>query len=337
MQNKQWILSSFPKGEIQDGDLVLKEQKLAELKNNEILIRNIYLSLDPANRGWMSGQASYVDAMQIGDVMRGGTIGVVETSNNEKFKIGEIVNCMGGWQEYFITDGKGVQIIPQNTGFPLDSFMSVLGMTGMTAYFGLLDITNPKEGETLVVSAAAGAVGSIVCQIGKIKGCRVIGIAGSDEKCEWLTKELKIDGAINHKIDNVREKLKELCPEGIDIYFENVGGPITEAVVTRMNIGGRISLCGLISSYNAETVVPGPAWGNLLIKRIKLQGFIVFDYFKRAMEAFQDIGKWIHEGKLQYKNEIIPGIENASSSIKKLFSGENKGKLIIQISDDPTL
>jgi hypothetical protein len=337
MQNKQWILSSFPKGEIQDGDLVLKEQKLAELKNNEILIRNIYLSLDPANRGWMSGQASYVDAMQIGDVMRGGTIGVVETSNNEKFKIGEIVNCMGGWQEYFITDGKGVQIIPQNTGFPLDSFMSVLGMTGMTAYFGLLDITNPKEGETLVVSAAAGAVGSIVCQIGKIKGCRVIGIAGSDEKCEWLTKELKIDGAINHKTDNVREKLKELCPEGIDIYFENVGGPITEAVVTRMNIGGRISLCGLISSYNAETVVPGPAWGNLLIKRIKLQGFIVFDYFKRAMEAFQDIGKWIHEGKLQYKNEIIPGIENASSSIKKLFSGENKGKLIIQISDDPTL
>ena len=337
MQNKQWILSSFPKGEIQDGDLVLKEQKLAELKNNEILIRNIYLSLDPANRGWMSGQASYVDAMQIGDVMRGGTIGVVETSNNEKFKIGEIVNCMGGWQEYFITDGKGMQIIPQNTGFPLDSFMSVLGMTGMTAYFGLLDITNPKEGETLVVSAAAGAVGSIVCQIGKIKGCRVIGIAGSDEKCEWLTKELKIDGAINHKTDNVREKLKELCPEGIDIYFENVGGPITEAVVTRMNIGGRISLCGLISGYNAETVVPGPAWGNLLIKRIKLQGFIVFDYFKRAMEAFQDIGKWIHEGKLQYKNEIIPGIENASSSIKKLFSGENKGKLIIQISDDPTL
>ena len=193
MINKQWILKSFPRGDIADTDLVLEESNLREIGEQEILIRNIYLSLDPANRGWMSGQASYVDAMKIGDVMRGGTIGIIEKSNNEKFQVGDYVNSMGGWQNYSISSGKGVQKIPQNTGFELSAFMSVMGMTGMTAYFGLLDITNPQEGETLVVSAAAGAVGSIVCQIGKIKGCRVIGISGSDEKCNWLKNELNIE------------------------------------------------------------------------------------------------------------------------------------------------
>ena len=279
MKNKQWILKKFPVGEISEGDLVLEENEVPSLLDSQILIRNIYLSLDPANRGWMSGQKSYVDAMQTGDTMRGGTIGIIEESKNEKFKKGEIVNCMGGWQQYCVSDGKGVRQIPQGTGFPLDCYMSILGMTGLTAYFGLLDITDPQPGETLVVSAAAGAVGSIVCQIGKIKGCRVIGIAGSDTKCKWLVDELGIDSAINYKSENLRQKLKETCPDGIDIYFENVGGSITEAVLTRMNINGRISLCGLISGYNAESVVPGPAWGNLLIKRIKLKGFIVFDYF----------------------------------------------------------
>ena len=334
MINKQWILKSFPRGDIADTDLVLEDSNLREIGEQEILIRNIYLSLDPANRGWMSGQASYVDAMKIGDVMRGGTIGVIEKSNNEKFQVGDYVNSMGGWQNYSISSGKGVQKIPQNTGFELSAFMSVMGMTGMTAYFGLLDITNPQEGETLVVSAAAGAVGSIVCQIGKIKGCRVIGISGSDEKCDWLKNELNIDGTINYKTEDVRARLKELCPDGIDIYFENVGGKITEAVLTRMNIKSRISLCGLISGYNSESLVPGPAWGHLLIKRIKLQGFIIFDYQKRAMEAFQDLGKWIAEGKIKYKNDIVPGLENASSAIKKLFAGENHGKLIVQISEE---
>lgn len=232
MINKQWILKSFPRGDIADTDLVLEESNLREIGEQEILIRNIYLSLDPANRGWMSGQASYVDAMKIGDVMRGGTIGIIEKSNNEKFQVGDYVNSMGGWQNYSISSGKGVQKIPQNTGFELSAFMSVMGMTGMTAYFGLLDITDPQEGETLVVSAAAGAVGSIVCQIGKIKGCRVIGISGSDEKCNWLKNELNIDGTINYKKEDVRARLKELCPDGIDVYFENVGGNITESVLT---------------------------------------------------------------------------------------------------------
>ena len=331
--NKQWILSKFPVGEIKEGDLVYQESEIAELNEGEILIKNIYLSLDPANRGWMSGQKSYVDAMNIGDIMRGGTIGVVEETNNNDFKKGDVVNAMGGWQQFCVSNGKGVRKIPLDTGFPLDSFMSIFGMTGMTAYFGLLDITKPQEGETLVVSAAAGAVGSIVSQIGKIKGCRVIGIAGSQEKCDWLVNDLGIDGSINYKTDNLRDKLKELCPKGIDIYFENVGGPITDAVLSRMNIGSRISLCGLISAYNAESIAPGPAWGNLLVKRINLKGFIVFDYIKRYLEAYQDLSNWVRDGKIKYKNDIVPGLENASNAIKKLFSGENNGKLIVQIAD----
>ena len=335
--NKQWILSKFPVGEIKEGDLVLHDSEIPKLIDGQILIKNIYLSLDPANRGWMSGQKSYVDAMQLGDVMRGGTISIVEDTKSEKFEKGDIVNAMGGWQEYCVSDGKGIRKIPLNTGFKLDSFMSILGMTGMTAYFGLLDITKPKAGETLVVSAAAGAVGSIVCQIGKIKGCRVIGIAGSQDKCDWLVNDLGIDGSINYKTENLREKLKELCPSGVDIYFENVGGKNTEIILSRMNVNSRISLCGLISGYNSETIVSGPAWGNLLIKRINLRGFIVFDYIKRYMEAFQDLSTWMRDGKIKYKNHIIPGIENAENALKKLFNGENFGKLIIEVSKDPTL
>jgi len=335
MKNKQWILNEFPVGEIKDNDLILKDSNLNNISDGEVLIRNIYLSLDPANRGWMSGKASYVDAMQIGDVMRGGTIGAIEESKNEKFKKGDVVQYQGGWQEYCINDGKGLRIIPLNTGLPMPSFLSIMGMPGMTAYFGLLDVLKPKESETLVVSGAAGAVGSIVSQIAKIKGCRVIGIAGSEEKCNWLLNDLKIDGVINYKTENVSARLKELCPNGIDMYFDNVGGEISEAVINRFNIGGRMSICGQISGYNSETLQPGPRnWINILIKRLKVQGFIVFDYQARAQEAFADMPKWIAEGKLQHKNHIVDGLENAVASLKMLFSGENKGKMIVKISDE---
>ena len=335
MKNKQWILNEFPIGEIKDNDLILKDSNLNNISDGEVLIRNIYLSLDPANRGWMSGKASYVDAMQIGDVMRGGTIGTIEESKNEKFKTGDVVQYQGGWQEYCINDGKGLRVIPLNTGLPLPSFLSIMGMPGMTAYFGLLDVLKPKESETLVVSGAAGAVGSIVSQIAKIKGCRVIGIAGSEEKCNWLLNDLKIDGVINYKTENVSARLKELCPNGIDMYFDNVGGEISEAVINRFNIGGRMSICGQISGYNTKTLQPGPRnWINILIKRLKVQGFIVFDYQARAQEAFADMPKWIAEGKLQHKNHIVDGLENAVASLKMLFSGENKGKMIVKISDE---
>jgi len=336
MQNKQWILNSFPVGEIKDNDLIFKDSNLGEVNDGEVLIKNIYLSLDPANRGWMSGKASYVDAMQIGEIMRGGTIGIIEESKNEKFKKGDVVQYQGGWQEYCINDGKGLRIIPLNTGLELPSFLSVMGMPGITAYFGLLDVLNPKEGETLVVSGAAGAVGSIVSQIAKIKGCKVIGIAGTEEKCNWLKNDLNVDGVINYKTDNLNSKLKELCPNGIDMYFDNVGGEITEAVINKFNIGGRMSICGQISGYNSETLQPGPRnWINILVKRLKVQGFIVFDYQARAGEAFVDMSKWMAEGKLQHKNHIVDGLENAVSSLKMLFSGENKGKMIVKISEEP--
>ncbi|MDA9651960.1 NADP-dependent oxidoreductase [Pelagibacteraceae bacterium] len=335
MQNKQWILNSFPVGEIKDNDLIFKDSNLAEINDGEVLIKNIYLSLDPANRGWMSGKASYVDAMQIGDIMRGGTIGIIEESRNEKFKKGDAVQYQGGWQEYCINDGKGLRVIPLNTGLELPSFLSVMGMPGMTAYFGLLDVLKPEKNETLVVSGAAGAVGSLVSQIAKIKGCRVIGIAGTEEKCNWLKNDLKVDGVINYKTDNLNSTLKELCPNGIDMYFDNVGGEITEAVINRFNIGGRMSICGQISGYNSETLQPGPRnWINILVKRLKVQGFIVFDYQARAKEAFVDMSKWMAEGKLQHKNHIVDGLENAVSSLKMLFSGENKGKMIVKISNE---
>jgi hypothetical protein len=338
MQNKQWILNSFPVGEIKDNDLIFKDSNLNGVNDGEVLIKNIYLSLDPANRGWMSGKASYVDAMQIGDIMRGGTIGIVEESKNEKFKTGDAVQYQGGWQEYCINDGKGLRVIPLNTGLELPSFLSVMGMPGMTAYFGLLDVLKPKENETIVVSGAAGAVGSLVSQIAKIKGCRVIGIAGTEEKCSWLKNDLKVDGVINYKTDNLNSTLKELCPDGIDMYFDNVGGEITEAVINRFNIGGRMSICGQISGYNSETLQPGPRnWINILVKRLKVQGFIVFDYQARAKEAFVDMSKWMAEGKLQHKNHIVDGLENAVSSLKMLFSGENKGKMIVKISEEPNL
>ena len=336
MQNKQWILNSFPIGEIKDNDLIFKDSNLNDIKDGEVLIKNIYLSLDPANRGWMSGKASYVDAMQVGDIMRGGTIGIIEESKNEKFKQGNVVQYQGGWQEYCINDGKGLRIIPLNTGLELPSFLSVMGMPGITAYFGLLDVLNPKEGETLVVSGAAGAVGSIVSQIAKIKGCKVIGIAGTTEKCDWLLNDLKVDGVIDYKTENVSTRLKELCPDGIDMYFDNVGGEITEAVINRFNIFGRMSICGQISGYNSETLQPGPRnWINILVKRLRVQGFIVFDYQSRAKEAFEDMSKWMTEGKLQHKNHIVDGLENAVSSLKMLFSGENKGKMIVKISEEP--
>ena len=322
-------------GEIKDNDLIFKDSNLNDIQDGEVLIKNIYLSLDPANRGWMSGKASYVDAMQVGDIMRGGTIGIIKESKNEKFKQGDVVQYQGGWQEYCINDGKGLRIIPLNTGLELPSFLSVMGMPGITAYFGLLDVLNPKEGETLVVSGAAGAVGSIVSQIAKIKGCKVVGIAGTNEKCDWLLNDLKVDGVINYKTENVSAQLKELCPDGIDMYFDNVGGEITEAVINRFNIFGRMSICGQISGYNSETLQPGPRnWINILVKRLRVQGFIVFDYQSRAREAFVDMSKWMAEGKLQHKNHIVDGLENAVSSLKMLFSGENNGKMIVKISDE---
>lgn len=332
MINHQWRLARRPEGHIQPGDFEWMETEVPALQEGEILLRNIYLSLDPANRGWLAESGSYMAPVELGAVVPGICLGEVVQSNNPKFEVGSLVQAMIGWQNYHVSNGRGITPLQRFPGLPLTAYMGLFSHIGLTAYFGLLDIGAPKAGETLVVSAAAGAVGSLVGQIGKIKGCRVVGIAGSDEKCQWLTETLGFDAAINYKTEDVRKALKTHCPDGIDIIFENVGGKILDAEMSLMNLHARIVLCGLISAYNATTPPPGPAYfSNLITRRGKVQGFIVTDYMHRAMEAIPDLANWYMEGKLKYRVEVVEGLENAPTAINKLFDGSNQGKLIVQV------
>lgn len=329
--NHQWRLTARPEGLIKETDFTWTEEAVSELQDGQFLVRNLYLSLDPTMRMWAT-KDTYLPAVKIGEVMRGGTIGVVEESLNPNFKVGDHVSGLLGWQEYAITDGKGVNALPSLPGVPLTAHFGLFGHIGMTAYFGLLDIGQPKPGETLVVSAAAGAVGSLVGQIGKIKGCRVVGIAGADDKCKWIVDELGFDAAINYKTENVSEALKKHCPNGIDIDFENVGGEIMDAVLAQINLRARIALCGLISGYNATTPVPGPYnFANILIQRARVEGFIVLDYAPRAMECMTELGKWLMEGKIKYRIDEIDGLSGAPMALNKLFEGTNIGKLVVKI------
>lgn len=329
--NHQWRLAARPEGLIKESDFTWTEEAVPELQDGQFLVRNLYLSLDPTMRGWAS-RDTYLPAVPIGGIMRGGTIGVVEESRNANFKVGDHVSGLLGWQEYAVTDGKGVNALPNLPGIPLTAHFGLFGHIGMTAYFGLLDIGKPQPGETLVVSAAAGAVGSLVGQIGKIKGCRVVGIAGADDKCKWLVDELGFDAAINYKTENVAAALKKHCPNGIDIDFENVGGEIMDAVLAQINFRARIVLCGLISSYNATAPVPGPYnFANILVQRARVEGFIVMDYAPRAMECMTEMGKWLMEGKLKYRIDEVDGLKHAPLALNKLFEGTNIGKLVVKI------
>ena len=336
--NRSWRLRQRPEGIIDENDLELVTDEIPEIQEGQVLAKTIYFSLDPTNRIWMSDIDQYMEPVEIGDIMRaGGSLAIVEESKVPHVNIGDIVQggMHGGWQEYFIIPGEEAAAIPLVESIPLTALISVLGFTGPTAYFGFLDIGQPKKGETVVVSAAAGAVGSIVCQIAKIKGCRVVGIAGSDEKCNWLKNDLKVDEVINYKKDDILESLKEKCPEGIDIYFENVGGETLDAALTLMNNYGRIPVCGLISMYN-DWETPGPKmFRNILMKRLTVKGFLVSDYLDRYSESLEALSEWMAEGKIQYKVDIVEGIENAPSAVNKLFTGENTGKLVIKVSDEP--
>ena len=333
--NRQWRLAARPEGLIRDSDFEWVEEPVRALADGEVLVRNIYLSLDPANRGWIREGPSYVEPVAIGDVMRGLTIGVVEESRNDRFSAGDVVSGTVGWQDYAISDGSDQRVIDPGP-LPLTAFLGLFGMVGLTAYFGLLDIGKPKAGETLVVSGAAGAVGSLVGQIGKIVGCRVVGIAGSDAKCAWLTSDLGFDAAINYKTENVVRKLHKHCPDGIDVIFENVGGEILDAELTWINNYARVAVCGLISGYNAAEKVPGPsAFPMVLIRRARVEGFIVIDYLDRTGEAIAKLSEWYAEGRLQYRVDVYDGLETAPSNINRLFDGSNNGKLIIKVSDEP--
>lgn len=334
--NRQWILKRRPSGDIAPGDLDLVETPTRALEDGEVLIRNIYLSLDPTNRIWMSDMDQYLPPVEIGDVMRGGTIGVVEESRSDRFKPGDIVNAgLSGWQLYSVAHGGMVTPVPQIPGVPLTAWMSVLGATGLTAWFGLMDIGKPQPGETVVVSAAAGAVGSVVGQIAKLKGARVIGIAGGPAKCAWL-KEIGFDGAIDYRNEDVGAALDRLCPNGVDVNFENVGGEIMDAVIARMNNFSRMPLCGMISTYNATGAVPGPSdFARVLMRRILIKGFIVIDYLPRAGEAMAELIPWVASGQLKWKTHVVEGLENAADAVKRLFTGDHDGKLLVQISPEP--
>ena len=335
--NKSWILRKRPEGDVAEGDLELVTAEMPELADDMVRVRTIYLSLDPTNRIWMSDVDGYMPPVAIGEPMRGGGIGVVEESNFDAVDVGSIVNTgLSTWSEYNDLPGEQVNVLPQMPGIPLTAYMGPLGMTGMTAYFGLTDIGKPKEGDTLVVSAAAGAVGSMVGQIGKIHGCRVVGIAGSDDKCRWLAEEAGFDAAINYKKEEVGAALDKHCPDGIDINFENVGGKIMDQVIARLNDFSRMPLCGLISSYNDTEPTPGPYnFANLLMRRTLVKGFIILDYFDRLPEGVQAMAGWLMEGKIKFETDVVEGLENAPASLERLFTGKNLGKLVVKVSEEP--
>ena len=332
--NNQWHLASRPVGLIKESDFEWREEVLPVPGDGEVVVRIIYLSLDPAIRGWVTDAKSYMPPVALGEVMRGIALGIVEQSNHAKFKVGDLVQGLLGWQAYALSDGMGLVRLPEGGVPDLTAYLGLLSMVGPTAYFGLLDVGKPEAGETLVVSAAAGAVGSIVGQIGKIKGCRVVGIAGSDEKCRWITETLGFDAAINYKTEHVRGQLKAHCPHGIDVYFDNVGGDILDNILTLINVKARIVVCGLISQYNAQEPVPGPYhFSSILTQRARVEGFVFGDYLGRIQEAVTDLGKWLAQGKIQYRVHMVEGLKLAPQAVNMLFDGSNKGKLIVKVSE----
>ncbi|MFQ5698921.1 MAG: NADP-dependent oxidoreductase [Myxococcota bacterium] len=336
-KNRQWVLASRPVGLVQPSNFEWRESEIPQPAEGEILLRTLYLSFDPAMRGWMEDRRSYVPPVQIGEPMRAGGVGQVIESRNPSFAPGDIVQGMLGWQDYAIVGAGGLapaSKVPPD--IPLTWPLGVLGLTGLTAYFGLLDVGKPKPSDTVVVSGAAGATGSIAGQIARIQGCRVIGIAGGPDKCRWLTDEAHFDAAIDYKSQDVSARLGELCPEGIDVYFDNVGGPILDAVLARIAQGARIVLCGGISSYNAKTPPPGPSnYLALVVQRARMEGFIVIDYLARMDEGVSALSEWVRSGQIAHREDVQHGLENAPQTFLRLFEGKNLGKQLLQVAEPP--
>ncbi len=339
--NRQITLAARPQGEPKKSDFELVEAALPTPGAGEVLLKSIYLSLDPYMRGRMNDAKSYARPVGIGEVMEGGVVAQVIASNNAKYAEGDIVFGYLGWQEYGLSDGKGLRRLDPSQA-PISTALGILGMPGMTAYTGLANIGKPKKGETLVVAAASGAVGSAVGQVGKIKGCRVVGIAGGLEKCKFVTDELGFDACIDHRDNAFAEKLKQACPDGIDVYWENVGGQVFEAVLPLFNFFARMPVCGLIAHYNATSLPDGPnkiplLMRSVLTNRLHIQGFIVWDYAAQQDEFETTMSGWIRDGKVKYREDIVDGLENAPEAFIGLLAGRNFGKLVMRISADPTL
>jgi NADPH-dependent curcumin reductase len=335
--NRRIVLSSRPTGAPSIANFRLDEGQIPPLAAGQVVLRNLYLSLDPYMRGRMSDAASYTAPVALGDVMGGGTISRIESSLHPDFSVGDLVLANGGWQDYALTDGVGLTKLDKNMSHP-SLMLGVLGMPGFTAYMGLLDIGQPKAGETVVVGAASGAVGSVVGQIAKLKGCRVVGIAGGAAKCKYVVDVLGFDACVDHRAHDFRALLAAACPQGIDVYFENVGGLVFDAVLPLLNVRARIPLCGMVAHYNDDGLPPSPdrlgaLTRVLLSKRIKMQGFIIFaDYGARIDEFAKAMGTWVKEGKIKFREDIVDGLENAPQAFIGLLEGKNFGKLIIRVA-----
>jgi NADPH-dependent curcumin reductase len=336
--NRQVVLAARPHGEPKDTDFRLVETPISEPGPGQMLLRTLYLSLDPYMRGRMSAGPSYAAPVEIGAVMGGGTVCRVAASNMKGFAVGDTVEAFGGWQEYGLSDGRGVRKLDPAVA-PITTALGVLGMPGMTAWTGLMHIGQPKPGETLVVAAASGAVGSVVGQLAKLKGCRAVGIAGGEPKCGYVVDELGFDACIDHRLSDFADALKAACPKGIDINFENVGGPVFDAVLPLLNTFARVPVCGLIAHYNA-TELPGGVdrapllMRNILTKRLTMRGFIVSDFVSQQPDFLAEVGPLVRDGRIKYREDIVDGLENAPRTLIGLLRGENFGKVIVRVSPE---
>jgi NADPH-dependent curcumin reductase CurA len=335
--NRQFRLAARPVGLPKPSDWQQVSEPVREIADGEIMVKALYLSLDPAMRGWMNEGKSYIRPVAIGEVMRAGGVGVVAASKSPRFAVGDYVSGGIGVQDYWVgmaddKTGSFVKIDPRVA--PLTTWLNTLGMPGMTGYFGLLEVGQPKAGETVVVSGAAGAVGQSVGQVARQMGCRVVGIAGGKDKCDFVVDELGYDACIDYKNGDLRAGLKEHCPKGVDVYFDNVGGEILDAVLTRINLKARIVLCGAISQYNNTTPVKGPAnYMSLLVNRARMEGMVVFDYAPRYPEGVAAIAQWIKEGKFKSREDVVDGLENFPNALLMLFEGKNFGKLVLKVAE----
>jgi NADPH-dependent curcumin reductase CurA len=329
------LLKKRPVGVPTAADFQAGESPIATPGPGDVLLKNLYLSIDPAIRGWMSDAKSYLPPIEIGAPIRSGTLSQIISSNAEGWPVGQIVQALAAWESYSVVSARHLHgRVATIEGIPLASMLSVLGGNGLTAYFGLLEVGQPQEGETVLVSAAAGGVGSIVGQVARIKGARAVGLTGTDEKCAWLTNELGYHAAVNYKTADLRTALKEACPNGIDVFFDSVGGGILNTVLTRLNRRGRVVLCGAISQINATELPPGPSnYLQLLAKSARMEGFTTLDFAQRYDEARADLAKWIREDELHYRDEIVEGIEKAPEHLLRLFSGDHRGKLMVKLAD----
>lgn len=330
--NRQYYLAARPSSRPTTEHVHCRDVALAPLAPGEVRLRNLYISLDPAIRGWMDDSPNYIEPIALGDAIRSSVIGRVSESAHSGFKVGDVAMTMGAWEAYTTVAGDTLTPLDEAAGLPLSYYLGILGPTGLTAYFGLLEVARPQAGQTVLVSAAAGAVGSVVGQIARMRGCRVVGMAGTDDKCAWLIDELGFDAAINHRsCSNYREAIKAACPEGVDVYFDNVGGAILDAALQCLNKHARVAVCGWISSYNSTEAPHLKHLWQLVAQSVTIQGFVVLDFLARFPEGISQLAQWVMADELKFREHIVDGLDAVLPAFLQLFDGSNQGKLIIRI------